>query len=224
MEYILEFYAKHNDLSGYTLYENGKIIKDHDGHSPGPDYLSICQSSDELLLKIDLETGQILNWDKTKSKLFIDKIKSNSSFNDGDDEEYDSEKKYEEYNSKRPLFEKRRLEDLEYYKVKFIEYKTEIQKYREKFSGVVENGESVYTIPLVTENSPIEYCLSCVLSVSIELMKNNIPVMVVNQSGILYVDQQNAKTARELLKSIGAYKFSYIRKNDDINSLIYKSL
>lgn len=57
------FYGKTSDCFGGTIKENGKIIAEIDGYPP------TFLGYDGIELEIDLETGQILNWNAPNEEL-----------------------------------------------------------------------------------------------------------------------------------------------------------
>lgn len=59
----LEIVAKCSDCCCATLYaDDGAELGDHDGYVP--DFMPDTGGGDYINLKIDIETGQILNWKK----------------------------------------------------------------------------------------------------------------------------------------------------------------
>ena len=60
--------GKVSDRCQVRLYDNsGQLLKDYDGYVP---FLlpSICDGGDYLSFTVDLETGQILNWQKPSNE------------------------------------------------------------------------------------------------------------------------------------------------------------
>jgi len=72
---VLSICAKCSDRFAATLIDgNGKVLKEHDGYVPK--LMPGQHWGDYVILDIDIETGQILNWKKPteeKLNLFIKK-------------------------------------------------------------------------------------------------------------------------------------------------------
>jgi hypothetical protein len=69
---ILEISAKCSDLCWAELRDkDGNVLKTHDGYVP--DFMPGTHYGDYVQLKIDTDTGQILDWEKpTKAKMLND--------------------------------------------------------------------------------------------------------------------------------------------------------
>lgn len=60
----MHFHAKIRDEGSYTFYDtDGDKVKEYEGYVPG---FVPGEDGDYINLTIDLETGQILNWDADK--------------------------------------------------------------------------------------------------------------------------------------------------------------
>jgi hypothetical protein len=58
---VLKIHAKCRDCCSATLLDQqGKVIKEHDGYVP--DFMPGQHYGDYIILDIDVDTGQILNW------------------------------------------------------------------------------------------------------------------------------------------------------------------
>lgn len=62
MKRTIEISAKCSDLFSATLFEGGKQKGCHDGYVP--DFMPGQHWGDYVQMEIDVETGQILNWEK----------------------------------------------------------------------------------------------------------------------------------------------------------------
>lgn len=58
----IEISAKCSDLFGASLYKDGKLVGEYDGYVP--DFFPGEHYGDYVILKIDVDTGKILNWKK----------------------------------------------------------------------------------------------------------------------------------------------------------------
>jgi hypothetical protein len=68
MKRVLNISAKCSDLCWASLKEDGKEVATHDGYVP--DFMPGTHYGDYIELSIDIDTGQILNWEKpTKAQL-----------------------------------------------------------------------------------------------------------------------------------------------------------
>lgn len=60
---VLKLHIKAVDTGSYTLMDaDGTVLKDHDGYVP--DFFPGQHYGDYVELNIDIDTGQILNWNK----------------------------------------------------------------------------------------------------------------------------------------------------------------
>lgn len=68
----LQIHAKCSDCCCATLLDqDGEVLKDHDGYVP--DFMPGDHYGDYIILDIDIDTGQILNW-KSPSPQQIEKF------------------------------------------------------------------------------------------------------------------------------------------------------
>ena len=62
---IVKVHAKCCDMCSIELIDSdGQLVKEHDGYVPS--FMPGEHFGDYLILDIDIETGQILNWSKAK--------------------------------------------------------------------------------------------------------------------------------------------------------------
>lgn len=87
MKLTLEIYAKCSDLCTATLKKNGQVLAMHDGYVPE----ILSSDGDAIVMEIDLDTGQILNWKPPTSKQIVDFIAECNGESDEGDEEFDVE-------------------------------------------------------------------------------------------------------------------------------------
>lgn len=72
---VLSICAKCSDMCAATLTdEKGKVLKEHDGYVPS--LLPEQHWGDYVILDIDVNTGQILNWKKPTKKQIAEFIKT----------------------------------------------------------------------------------------------------------------------------------------------------
>lgn len=69
----LSINAKCSDLCYTTIENNGTTIYEHDGYVP--DFMPDEHYGDYIMLDIDPDTGQILNWNKSAFKAFIKSLR-----------------------------------------------------------------------------------------------------------------------------------------------------
>lgn len=216
--YKIKLYAKHNDLFNTTVLEDGNVIYDKDDYSPGDENLSVCSSCDELEFEIDVETGKIIGWDKEKALNYIERIKTNTLDDDYVDDDDDVDDIQERWDKRFPEIEKRRDEDNQFYMEKFKETKQQIQSYKDKFGGIEleDDGESVYTTSISRHDSPA-FAGYRLMSISMMLMDNDIFVKL--DGNTLKVNKVDSDKARNLLRENGVYKYRYLRRKDDADSI-----
>jgi len=213
----IKIYAKHNDLFSTEIIENNKIIFAEDNYSPGYENLSICSSSDELQFEIDVKTGQIIDWDIAKALKFIEKIKNKEYIEIYEDDNYNE---YERWINHLPKVEEKVKEDKLYYTEKFNEAKKEIQKYKNKFSNLelTDKGECIYETNLLKYDNAI-FSMYRLLTVSTLLMENGIYNKLENMNRLL-VNERDANFARTLLNENNVYKYNFLRRKNDVHSII----
>ena len=64
---VLSYNAHSRDMNWFSFVKDGKVIHEEDSCYV-PDFIG---GGDDVVLKIDVETGQILNWDKDAVKEYI---------------------------------------------------------------------------------------------------------------------------------------------------------
>ena len=70
---IISINAKCSDLFSASLTNDGKHVGDYDGYVP--DFMPGQHYGDYVELKIDVDTGKILNWKKPTAKQLNDTFK-----------------------------------------------------------------------------------------------------------------------------------------------------
>lgn len=224
----IRIYAKHNDLFSTTVIENDKVIYDKDDYSPGDEYLSICSSSDELEFEIDLETGQIIDWDMAKALNFVKKIKAKENLfgEDEDDNDYNEVEEHNKWLNYEPKLKKRSEEDKVYYTKKFLEAQKEIQQYKDKFENQNLTEEKIFIYDSqLSAYDDIILTMYRLLTVSTLLMKNNIFTKLDKTDdgkNCLIINKSDETISRQLLKENGVYKFKYLRRKNDVHSIMFK--
>ena len=221
--------AKCSDLFDMIVIENGNTIKELEGSVP---YVDGLGGGDYVEMKIDIETGQILNWDKEAMCEYITKMKEfkgvkiPNNFEDlMEDEDYmnDQDKTDEErldemiekYGGSEDT-EKLLEENNKKYKPLFEQAQKDIQPYAEKFKDKKIEGKEVVIYKTFTGRgmSPTGmYCAMYKIMTAAKLLLENDIIFDFNPNDgfKINVGESDLEKARQTFKENGVFENNFCK-------------